>query len=142
MPHGESFVRELTTLLAGAEFVRLTVDSHPSLCVDIADDHLADGQIRRFIIMTQSDVIEGAYARVPQSMFLLSHRDGTVIAEPVTYENDGTGIRLAAYSLSASGFLIPKDSAIREQVHDLAAAAMKEIHARGYFDGQAIRETI
>lgn len=137
----ESFARELSTLLDGAESVRFTVGSHPSLYVEVTDDHLADGQIRCFIIMTQTVQVDGAYGRVPQIMFLLSQRDGADIAEPITYENDCTGIRLAAYSLSANGFLIPNDAAIREKVEDLAADAMKEIHARGYFDAQAIRET-
>lgn len=136
----ESFARELNTLLDGGESVRLTAGSHPSLYVDVADDQVADGQIRRFIIVTQSAAVDGVYGRVPQIMFLLSQRDGADIAEPVTYENDRTGVRLAAYTLSATGALIPKDSAIRDQVQDLAAAAMKEIHARGYFGGQAIRE--
>ena len=91
--------------------------------------------------MTQSDVIEGAYARAPQISFLLSEDDGVEAAEPVTYESDRTGEGLSVYSLSGTGTLVPNDRAIREIVDNLAADAMKEIHARGYFDAQAIRET-
>ncbi len=136
-----TFAEELTALLAGAQSVEITVDDHPPLFVDIIDDEVSATETRRFIILTQSAVIGGEYALDPQILFLLSHHDGLALARPVTYQNDRTETRVAVYTQSATGEWIPNDSAIRDQVYKLAAATLKDVHTRGYFDTKACRVT-
>lgn len=135
------FAEELMALLEGAESVEISVGDHPPLFVDIVDDEISATETRRFIILTQSAVMDGEYTLSPQIGFLFSQQDGLPLAEPVTYQNDRTDTRLAAYQQSPTGEWISNDPAIREQVYDLTAATLKDIRARGCFDARAFRVT-
>ena len=140
-PH-DFFAQELTALLDGAESVEITVGEHPPLFVHTIDDEVSETETRHFIILTQSAVINGAYALNPQIGFLLSQQEGIPVAKPVTYQDDCTETWLAVYDdQSATGEWIPNDPVSRERVYDLTTAAMKDIRARGYLDGKGVRVT-